>query len=117
MDHFSIHPIRLGGSGIVLQIDDSCFSHKVKHHRGRETASPIWVFGMVDTQNSPCNGYMEIVSSWDAATLLPIIGRVAESGSIIHSDQWRAYSNIQRDLGLTHQTVNHSLHFVDKKRF
>ena len=27
------HPIRLGGPGTVVQIDESCFSHKPKHHR------------------------------------------------------------------------------------
>ena len=34
-------------------------------------------------------------------------------GSTVCSDQWKAYYNIQRDLGLQHLTVNHSLHFVD----
>ena len=97
----------------MVQIVFFVFSHKVKYHRGRGPASPIWVFGMVDTQYSPAIGYMEIVPSRDAATLLPIIARIVRPGSIIHSDQWRAYANIQRDLGFIHRTVNHSRHFVD----
>lgn len=34
-------------------------------------------------------------------------------GTIIHSDQWRAYSNIERELNLQQGTVNHSINFVD----
>ena len=29
------NPIRLGGTGVIVQSDESCFSHKPKHHRGR----------------------------------------------------------------------------------
>ena len=43
-------------------------------------------------------GYMSIV-------VLP--------GSIVHSDQWTSYREIQQRLALEHKTVNHSLHYVD----
>ena len=56
---------------------------------------------------------MEIVENRSAEALLPIIKKVVRPGSIIHSDMWRAYINIERDLGFEHHTVNHSLHFVD----
>ncbi|KAG7173716.1 hypothetical protein Hamer_G018006 [Homarus americanus] len=82
------------------------------HHRGRAPHSPIWVFGIGDTSRSPSVGYMEIVETRDAATLLPIILKVVQQGSVIHSDEWRAYRNIQ-GLGYTHRTVNHSVNFVD----
>ncbi|KAF0772005.1 DDE Tnp IS1595 domain-containing protein, partial [Aphis craccivora] len=35
-----------------------------------------------------------IVEKRDSATLLPIIQREEEVGSTIHSDEWRAYSNL-----------------------
>lgn len=111
--YFDKNPIRLGGAGLVVQIDESCFSHKPKYHRGRASKEPIWVFGLVDTSTVPCLGYMEIVESRSAMTLLPIIEKVVRPGTVIHSDQWKAYSNIQRDLGLEHHTVNHSVCFVD----
>lgn len=38
---------------------------------------------------------------------------MVRSGTVIHSDLWKAYSNNQRDLGLEHHTVNHSVYFVD----
>ena len=56
---------------------------------------------------------MEIVEKRDEATLLPIIKRVTRSGTIIHNDEWKAYRNISTKLDLEHQTVNHTLHFVD----
>ena len=70
-------------------------------------------FGIVDTSTTPATGYLRMVNRRDAATLLPIIQNVIQPGSIIHSDQWRAYHGIQQQLGLQHRTVNHSLNFVD----
>lgn len=105
-------PIVLGGQGVILHIDESCFSHKVKAHRGRPPQQIVWVFGIVDTSFQPALGYMRIVDRRDQATLLPIIASVAAPGSVIHSDEWAAYHAIQRQLGLTHRTVNHSVEFV-----
>lgn len=56
---------------------------------------------------------MQTVEKRDAATLLPIIENVVRPGSIVYSDEWRAYRQIQPKLGLQHETVNHSVNFVD----
>ena len=109
--YFELNPIKIGGPGVIVQIDESCFSHKPKHHRGRAPNSQIWVFGIADTSRTPAVGYMEIVEKRDAATLLPIIERVIQKGSIIYSDEWKAYSKI-KNLGFKHMTVNHSQNFV-----
>ena len=53
------------------------------------------MFGMVDVSHEPALGYMEIVQRRNAATLLPI-NSVQSLPSVA-----------------THETVNHSLHFVD----
>ena len=34
-------------------------------------------------------------------------------GSIVHSDEWRSYRQIQGRTGLSHRTVNHSINFVE----
>lgn len=56
---------------------------------------------------------MQTVEKRDAATLLPIIEKVVRPGSIVYSDEWRGYRQIQPKLGLQHETVNHSVNFVD----
>ncbi|XP_071152157.1 uncharacterized protein [Mytilus edulis] len=106
-------PIELGGPGVVVQIDESLFNHKSKYNRGRRPKKELWVFGLADTSFKPAITYMELVEKRDAATLLPIIEKAVKPGTIIYSDQWKAYCNIQRDLQLEHATVNHSVNFVD----
>ena len=34
-----------------------------QHHRGRATTREVWVFGLVDTAQSPALGYMEVAQS------------------------------------------------------
>ena len=74
---------------------------------------PIWVFGIVDTSFKPSVGFMEIVENRGAEILLPIIQSVVRPGSIVHSDEWRSYRQIQGRTGLSHRTVNHSISFVE----
>ena len=102
---------KLGGRNVICQVDESLFSHKQKYHRGR-SSEEIWVFGIVDTSFKPAKGYVEIVSKRSASTLLPIIRKICLPGTIVHSDQWAAYRRIS-EMGYSHETVNHKLHFVD----
>lgn len=104
---------RLGGDNIIVQIDESLFSHKPKYHRGRAPEREMWVFGLVDTSVYPSKGYMTLVPDRKASTLLPIIREVCKPGTIVHSDEWRAYSRIHDELGFEHYTVNHSLTFIN----
>ena len=107
-------PIILGGNNVVVQIDESLFRHKPKYHHGRAPRSEQWVFGLVDTTSSPSIGYMELVPRRDASTLLPIIQAHTRPGTIIYSDQWRAYNSVAQLPNVsTHSRVNHSLNFVD----
>jgi hypothetical protein len=43
---------------------------------------------------------------------MPIIDANVEKGSLINSDQWRAYRNVVK-LGYRHASVNHQLRYVD----
>ena len=74
----------------------------------------MWVFGLVDTLFTLSIGYMQVVQQRDAATLLPIIQAHTAPGTIIHSNQWAAYNNVQSLPNVSaHQTVNHSVEFVN----
>ena len=87
--------------------------YQFKHHRGRPTIEQIWVFGLVDTSWTHALGYMEIVSQRDAATLLPLINAHVAPGTIIHSDEWAAYNQVQRLSNVSSHDVNHSVNFVE----
>ncbi len=66
--YFVRNPIRLGGAGIICQIDESQFQSKPKHHRGHALgAQALWVFGIVDISNTPAVGYMEVVDQRNAS--------------------------------------------------
>ena len=71
------------------------------------------MLGLFDTQYTPARPYLQLVRRRNGATLLAIIRRKVQLGSIVHTDQWAAYRQLQRRLGLQHGSVNHSLHFVD----
>ncbi|KAG0423912.1 hypothetical protein DMUE_6120, partial [Dictyocoela muelleri] len=105
------NPVRLGGEGIICQIDESMFHYRQKYHRGRLSQAYRWVFGIVDTSFTPGKFYVKAVPDRRAETLLPIINSIVRDGTIIWSDQWPAYRNISERL--SHETVNHRLYFVD----
>ena len=68
---------------------------------------------MVDTSYAPSVGFMQVVQSRDAATLLPIIRHHVLPGTIIHSDEWSSYRRVAALSNVhTHETVNHSVEFV-----
>ena len=86
----------------------------MKHHHESGPSKQIWVFGIIERNETEqaSIGYMEIVERRDSATLLPIIQKVVRPGSIVHSDEWRAYRSLQ-GIDYAHETVNHSVNFVD----
>ena len=68
----------------------------------------------MDTSHTPSVGYMEVVSHRDANTLLPLITAHVAPGTIIHSDEWAAYNQVQRLPNVSsHELVNHSVNFVE----
>ena len=81
----------------------------LQFHRGRRPRREKWVLGLFDTQYVPARPYLQLVRRRNAATLLAIIQRQVQPGSIVYTDQWAAYRQMQRRLGLHHRTVNHSL--------
>jgi hypothetical protein len=105
-------PIKLGGEGIICQVDESLFSYKPKYHRGRAPEEERWVFGIVDTSYTPARGYMQCVERRNSATLLPIIQKVCLPGTMIYSDGWAAYPAIQ-EIGYEFSSVNHKENHVD----
>ncbi|KAG0417738.1 hypothetical protein DMUE_6419, partial [Dictyocoela muelleri] len=90
---FEENSYRLGGEGIICQIDESMFKYKQKYFVGRSPVRNRWVFGIVDTSEKPGRYFVTSVGNRSALTLLPIINQICRPGSIIWSDEWRGYSN------------------------
>ncbi len=92
-----------------MEIDESKFG-KRKYNKGRYVEGH-WVFGGIERDSK--DAFMVEVPNRTAATLLPIIQRYVRPGSIVMSDEWKAYCRISSSLNMSHQTVNHSIQFVD----
>ena len=60
----------------------------------------------------PATGYMEMVDTRYTEMSLPIINSNLEPGSIVHTDEWRAYRGIMQ-IGLKHITIDLSGNFVE----
>ena len=82
----STHHCCLGGPGVTVQIDESLFRHKPKYHRGRPAAKEVWVFGMLDTRQSPALVVMMTVPDRSAQTLLPSICGMALLCTVINGE-------------------------------
>ena len=80
-----------------------------------QTTSSGCLGWMVDTSHTPSLDYMQMDDTRDAATLLPIIRAHTAPATITHSDEWAAYSRISQDIPhLQHDTVNHTVEFVNR---
>jgi transposase-like protein len=102
----------VGGQGIIVEVDESKFG-KRKYHRGHRVEG-AWVIGGVE-RTEKRKFFAQVVEKRDAATIISVLSRHIKPGSIVHTDCWRAYSGIDAELGITHDTVNHSLEFVNKE--
>ena len=82
-----------------------------ENNRGR-LVEGTWVLGIIDVHTGDLRIEVCPDNRRDAETLLAIIGRHVEAGTVVMTDCWRSYNGLD-DLGFQHLTVNHSCHFVD----
>ena len=103
---------KIGGAGKIVQIDESKVG-KRKYHRGHRVEGQ-WVFGGIEAETRKC--YLVPVKDRSESTLMRIIKKWIEPGSLIVSDCWKSYGKLSQN-GYTHETVNHSEEFVNEKGF
>jgi hypothetical protein len=115
---------KLGGPGVVVEIDESYMAGRQKNGKGRKlgqkenddlcTWKDPWVLGAIERGTLKCC-LQRIIGPRSREVLLPILQKWLLPGTIVVSDKWKAY--IDLDLHLEscaeHYTVNHSKNFVD----
>ncbi|WUR05163.1 DDE-TNP-IS1595 domain-containing protein [Vairimorpha necatrix] len=101
---------KIGGPGIIVEIDESKFG-KRKYNKGHKVDG-VWVIGMVE-RTAERSLVLLKVKNRKAETLERLIKKYVSPGSIIFTDCWKGYINLNQ-LGLyEHYTVNHSLGFIN----
>ena len=75
---------------------------KVKESQGRSVKDKTPVFGMV------CDGKVrtQVVPNTKSATLKPIIKKMVREGSILVTDEWKAYKGLYKNY--KHEVLNHN---------
>lgn len=94
----------IGGEGVVVEIDKTLLVHEAS------TVTKAWLFGGVErgTRRSFTVPILLPKGGWqERGTLLPLIIRFIRPGSIIITDNWAAYNNLN-DHGYTHFVTNPS---------
>ena len=86
--------------------------HLKKYHVERCFEKHRWHFGIVNIIYKPVKYYMTLVENRSANVLLPIIKKHYIEGTIIWSDQWKSYNNLE-NMRFVHSTVNHKFNFVN----
>ena len=109
-DWLAVNSTPLGGPGVIVELDEAIFG-KRKYNRGAYREGQ-WVLGAVDRNSNQCCLLPCPNNRRDGATLLALIYRWILPGSIIHTDEWAAYNSLTA-AGYTHESVNHSIQFVD----
>lgn len=102
--------LKIGGPGIIVEIDESKLS-KRKYNRGHHVDG-VWVVGGVE-RTAERKLFVVEVENRNAETLKEIIEEYVIHGSIIYTDCWRGYNFLNNNENFTHQTVNHSVAFID----
>jgi transposase-like protein len=99
------------GQPKYVEVDETYFFHR-KYHRGRLRRGK-WIVGILERDSGRC--WLEVVARRNAAALEQIITAHVLPGTIIVTDAWAAYANVdQINNGVyQHEVVVHAQHFVD----
>ena len=99
---------KIGGPNKTVEIDDSKFG-RCKYNRGNAVKGQ-WVFG--DVERDPGKTFLVPIPDRTVYTLMGVLLDQIEPGITVTSDCCSAYRDIET-YNYTHQTVNHTIGFVD----
>lgn len=108
-----INPIKLGGSGCTVNIDETMLNYKCKSHRGRNPLNKSDALCIIELDGHITKSFACLISNKKRETLIPIILDVVLEGSVVHTDEHRSYFGLS-ELGFIHKTVCHKYQFVNQ---
>jgi transposase-like protein len=109
-DSLEEEDVVVGGPGVVVEVDESKFG-KRKYHRGKYVEG-AWVLGGVE-RTEERRFFVVVVEKRDSATICNVLSKYVAEGSVLYSDCWKGYADVEHSLNLPHFTVNHSVGFKD----
>jgi len=109
-DSFDDEDWKIGGEGIIVEVDESKFG-KRKNHRGHHVEG-AWVVGGIE-RTPERKFFVRVVERRDFETLVDVLADHLLPGTILHTDCWKGYLGIDEKLQVEHRTVNHSRFFAD----
>jgi hypothetical protein len=110
VEYFNRNPIKIGGEGHKVEVDE-CLVSRRKYNRGHQVEER-WIIGGVDQETGEC--FFEQLISRDAAHITAAITNYVLPNTILVTDCWKGYnSDLLRNYGIAHMTVNHSMNYVD----
>jgi hypothetical protein len=102
---------QIGGERKHIQIDKSKVG-KRKYHRGHLVEGQ-WVFGGIKKDSH--KSFVAAVDDQSKRILIALIQKWIKPGTTIILDCWKGYINLS-NYGYTHETINHSVEFVNEHR-
>ena len=100
----------IGGKDIIVEVDETKMG-KRKYNRGRRVEG-VWIVGGVE-KTSERRLFLATVEDRKRETLIALLSKHIAPGSIIRTDLWKGYLDIDQHMDVEHQTVNHSKWFKD----
>ena len=91
-------------------MDEALFGRR-KYHKGRAIPGK-WIFGGVERHDKKKMFFVPVENRSQEVLEREIKKNIVDE-SIIISDCWAGYVNIEAHNGYTHMTVNHKENFVD----
>ena len=103
---------KLGGSGKIIQIDETAPNHSIKAQGGKIPTNKTDALCIVEFEENINRTYACVKENKKASTILPTICANVASNSIIHIDEHKSYSALN-NMGSVHDTVCHKCTFIN----
>jgi transposase-like protein len=102
---------KIGGDGKKVEVDETHVAVR-KYHRGRELVSEhYWVVGGTCRESKKV--FMTPVLDRTRQTIYQVLEEYVEVGSVMYTDDWRAYRGLEALGFAEHNVVVHKWYFVD----